>query len=455
MPITIRRQAAVWLALSLGTFACKGDKTQDTAASCDLPQAAAGADQSVTLGATVSLDGSGSSWCEQHADQIKFNWSIQAPAGSAVDETALSDNKAASATAPTFKPDEVGDYVIALVVSDPGGDSAPDYLVVHVTSADSAPVADCGGPYSGNVEDVIQLDGSASFDPENAEMAYYWTLTDTPTCSGLSSSQIYNSGGPTPTVVPDCDGIFTVSLVVSDGIQYSDVATCYVDVASENRAPVADAGDTAALGACADNPIQLDGYGSYDLDGDELTYQWSLVSAPSGSATTDDSFDDTTLPNPKFTWDEVGAYLFQLQVYDGTEWSAPDIVTMTIDDSSSNHGPVANAGEDQTMETSADCTSASYVWTCEDCAELSVELDGSSSYDADGDELYFYWSEATEVLKLSNPYGALTDAVVSAQPSEYGVDNTMVLTVNLDVADCEESANDSITVTYTCTGEKP
>ena len=56
---------------------------------------------------------------------------------------------------------------------------------------------------------------------------------------------------------------------------------------SQNRIPTADAGKTMDFGGCAGNPVQLNGYGSFDPDGDRLTYAWALVSAPTDSAATD------------------------------------------------------------------------------------------------------------------------------------------------------------------------
>ena len=97
-------------------------------------------------------------------------------------------------------------------------------------------------------------------------------------------------------------------------------------------------------------PHSLNGYGSFDPDGDRLTYAWALVSAPTDSAATDANFTDVSSPNPEFTWDEIGTYTFQLQVHDGTAWSAPDLVDLTIGDILNNQRPIANAGDSVTVE---------------------------------------------------------------------------------------------------------
>jgi hypothetical protein len=147
--------------------------------------------------------------------------------------------------------------------------------------------------------------------------------------------------------------------------------------------------------------------------------------------------------------------LLQLQVFDGEFWSAPDVVSFSIGLEDDNTAPTANAGESIQVNTDADCESSSYVWTCEDCPEETFGMDGSGSYDDDGDDVTYSWSESTGVISFSNPWGPVTDATIAEQVASYDTDYTVSLDVNLEVADCQLSDNDSITVTYTCTGEAP
>ena len=86
--------------------------------------------------------------------------------------------------------------------------------------------------------------------------------------------------------------------------------------------------------------VTLDGSGSSDIDGDALTYQWSLVSKPATSTAT---LSDPSGVTPSFTIDVFGDYVMQLVVHDGMVNSAPDTVTI----STLNSPPVANAGADQ------------------------------------------------------------------------------------------------------------
>ena len=106
--------------------------------------------------------------------------------------------------------------------------------------------------------------------------------------------------------------------------------------------PVANAGSaqTVAIGAT----VQLDGTNSTDSTGTQLTYTWSFVSIPSGSAA---ALSNPTAPKPTFVADVYGNYTVQLVVNDGYHSSAPSQVIISTQDSA----PVANAGPNQTVPT--------------------------------------------------------------------------------------------------------
>jgi hypothetical protein len=92
---------------------------------------------------------------------------------------------------------------------------------------------------------------------------------------------------------------------------------------AQNNPPVANAGpnQTVAVGAT----VQLNGSGSSDVDGDSLTYSWSIISAPPGSSAT---LANPNTVNPTFVADVPGSYVVQLIVNDGLVNSAP--ATMTV-----------------------------------------------------------------------------------------------------------------------------
>jgi RHS repeat-associated protein len=160
-----------------------------------------------------------------------------------------------------------------------------------------------------------------------------------------------------------------------------------VETEPANTPPVADAGadQTPRVG----DTITLDGSGSSDPDGDDLTYLWSIDEAPVGSTAT---LSDPNAVLPTLTIDKAGRYVFSLIVDDGSTPSEPDACVVDTQ----NSAPVANAGQDQTA----------FVGD-------NVTLDGSASSDVDGDPLTYTWS-ATQVPDGS---GASLSDPTSARPS--------------------------------------
>ena len=124
----------------------------------------------------------------------------------------------------------------------------------------------------------------------------------------------------------------------------------------------------------------MDGSGSSDPDGDPLTYQWT---APDGITLNLD------IPsNPTFTAPEVDAdtdYTFLLVVNDGTVDSPADEVTITVNALVANQPPVANAGDDQSVDE----------------GDL-VTLDGSGSSDPDSDPITYKWTAPSGITLSSD-----------------------------------------------------
>lgn len=316
------------------------------------PVANAGPDQTALVLGQITLDGSASS--DLDGDSLSFAWSfVSRPAGSAA---AISDP---TALRPTFEVDKAGSYVIELVVNDGHQDSAPD--TVTITTINSAPVANAGPDRTAHVLDSVTLDGSASSDVDGDPLTYWWELAEQP---ADSLAELVNPASVQPSFVVDEPGRYQVQLIVADGHQ--DSAPDTVTITTINSAPRANAGPDQTAHFLG--PVTLDGSASSDVDGDDLTFKWSLTVKPVGSKA---GLSGDTTPNPTFDADLPGEYVAQLVVNDGHLDSAPDTVTITF----SNSKPVAHAGEDQEV-----------------VAGTLVLLDGSGSSDADGDELSYQWA---------------------------------------------------------------
>lgn len=91
--------------------------------------------------------------------------------------------------------------------------------------------------------------------------------------------------------------------------------------------PIADAGDDAA--ARLHQAHVLDGSQSVDPEGKELTFAWSTISAPDGSAVSLASVGSAS--NVSFTPDREGTYVFGLVVSDGKKLSALDTVEVEVE----------------------------------------------------------------------------------------------------------------------------
>ena len=139
----------------------------------------------------VVLDGSGSLDCNEVLPDT-LTWTFDSlPVDSELDNSRITAGEDPAKF--SFQPDVAGTYVLRLVATDETDQvSAPDVVLVTVTNSNSKPVADCGGNLTANEDVRLDMDGSASFDPEAQVLSYNWTLSSMPGCSALNANLIYN-----------------------------------------------------------------------------------------------------------------------------------------------------------------------------------------------------------------------------------------------------------------------
>jgi RHS repeat-associated protein len=335
------------------------------------PLARAGQDQDVTVGDLVLLDGRESS--DPDGDLITYLWTIvRTPAGSSAEL-----NNPFSVT-PAFVPDLPGEYLISLTVNDGESDSPSSEVLVIAFLPNVPPRASAGPDQSVVTGSLVSLDGTGSFDPDGDPLTYDWQILSRPEASG---AVLDDSQSPTPSFLADRDGRYTIQLVVYDGNMGSFPDDVLVISATPNAQPVAFAGDDQVVSR--NTMIHLDGTGSTDPENDALTYAWSIVSMPAGSAA---ALDDPGSPTPQVLADAEGEYVFRLVVNDGELESGPDAVVVRV----VNDPPVAHAGPDQ-----------------EGTVGALVTLDGSGSSDVNGDALTYSWAVVSlpggSASALNNP----------------------------------------------------
>lgn len=191
------------------------------------------------------------------------------------------------------------------------GTGTPPAVLLDPAPANGIPVADAGGPYSGEAgTTLIQFDGSASSDPDNDPLTYAWDFGDGNNGTGMMPTHTYVAAGN-----------FTVTLIVNDGIDSSgpSVTSAAISGAPVNLAPTANAGGPYA--GEPGQPVTFDGTGSSDPNGDALTYAWAFGDGAMGSgATTTHSYAG------------AGTYTISLVVNDGEFDSTAATATAQITD---------------------------------------------------------------------------------------------------------------------------
>jgi len=267
------------------------------------PIADAGPDQTVLVGQTVQLDGSGSS--DPNGDPLTYAWTLNLLNGGGT--IALSDPTAAR---PTFVAAQPGFYIATLTVNDGTDDSVLDVVLIEAVNA--RPMADAGPDQSVLAGQTVTLDGTSSTDPDGDELTFAWALTD-PDGAPVALS---DPAAEMPTFIAALRGTYTATLTVNDGTVDSAPDVALIEVV--NQPPVADAGPDQSV--IAGQRVTLNGASSTDPDGDPLTFVWTLTGASLTGADT---------ASPMFCAADAGAYTAELVVSDGTDDSAPDEVTVT------------------------------------------------------------------------------------------------------------------------------
>ncbi|GEM_PF-1042995 len=338
------------------------------------PVANAGPDQTVQLGDLVALDGGLSS--DVDGDTLSYAWTLLSqPIGSTATLTG------AATLNPSFTADQPGSYTVELVVNDGVVNSLPDTVVISTSNI--APVADAGVDQSAFVGDTVTLDGSGSSDADGDPITFSWSLITIPMGS---TAAIGNPSAIMPTFNPDTAGTYVAQLIVNDGVLNSLPNTVVVNVNTPNTPPSADAGPDQSV--LVNDLVSLNGSGSSDVDGDPLSFSWSLITRPLGSTAT---LTGATAVNPSFVADAEGTFVAQLIVNDGQSDSPPASVMINV--GPGNTAPVANAGLDQSVLV----------------GDL-VALNGTGSSDANGDPLSYNWSLTVPVGSTAVLSGANTDS---------------------------------------------
>ena len=194
---------------------------------------------------------------------------------------------------------------------------------------------------------------------------------------------IYEEG---PSFSPDVEGLYTVELTVSDGTDTLTSEVRFLAVSAnpshvkqeeegvevvEDTPPSAEAGRTVAVAPGE----QVRMYASAER-GDArgpTSYSWTVIDVPPGSRVDSEDLVGADTRNPTFIPDEKGSFLLKFTYRVGDAEAVDHVQVLATTD---NITPIVEVG-------------APEVWSFEDGEP--VWLDGSESFDPNGDDLIVSW----------------------------------------------------------------
>src|SRR6266516_1048550 len=368
------------------------------------PTVDAGADQSITLPSTASLNGTISDDGLPSGSTLTSSWTQVTGPGTV---TFLNPNSAA--TLASFS--TAGDFVLRLTASD-SQLTTSDEIAITVIAENHAPTVNAGADQTIALPSAATLNGIVSDDglPAASTVTTSWTKVSGP------GEVIFATPNNTLTTASfSAAGTYMLRLTASDSqLATSDDLVIVVD--PENQAPNVNAGadQTVTLPLAANlNAVVTDD--SWPR-GSSVSVIWSKVSGP-GTVT----FDNPNSVLTTASFSAAGTYVLQLTASDSQLSASDDLVVTVI---SENHAPTANAGADQQI-------------TLPNLANLngSVSDDGLPS----GSSLSSAWSKVSGpgTVTFANPNVTVTTAAFS----EAG---TYVL--RLTVNDSQLTASDDLQI---------
>ena len=272
------------------------------------PTADAGPAQSGDVGDSIAFDGSLSDDPDGDNGLITYDWDYgdgnsDLDAGPTPSHIYLTSNGGTP-------------WTVTLTITDEGGAQDSD---TTTASINAGPVADAGGPYAGDVGEVIVFDGSASTDDVGIS-TYDWDFGD--------GTVVFDAGSaPTHTYATHVGSPFSVTVTVTDGGTLTDVAITTADI---NALPVADLSAGAPYTFTIDQSITFDASASSDADGTIDFYDWDYGD---GNTALDAG------PTPSHTYTSAGPFTVTLTVTD--DLGATDQTSLVP---GSNIAPIADPG---------------------------------------------------------------------------------------------------------------
>ncbi len=202
-------------------------------------------------GETIEFDASGS--IDPEGDlPLSYTWSF-------------GDGSTAEGTTVNYSYNAAASYVVTVFVTDSRGATGRKEHNIVINEPNYPPVANPGGPYSGEVGKEITFDGSGSTDPNGDDLTYTWNLGD----------DSPEKTGPVVTHTFSAEGTYLATLSVDDGRGGIGSAEFTVTISPANNSPTAIIIGSAQFGNVGDE-FEFNATQSTDPDGDPLLFSWTF-----------------------------------------------------------------------------------------------------------------------------------------------------------------------------------
>ena len=338
------------------------------------PTADAGVDQSVSVGDSVTLSGSGN---DIDGDSLTYQWlQIDGPTVSLSNANTLQ----ASFIAPQVN--STAAITVQLNVTDSNGATGSDQVVITVEPVNSAPAANAGPDLTVTTGDSVLINGSGS-DTDGVVTAYSWSQISGPSVS-LINANTATVGFTAPVVTATATIVLRLTVTDDQGATGFDNVNVVVNPGGgSNTPPVVNAGPD--ISALSGDSVTING--SATDDGTIVVYFWTQVGGG-----TPLQLQNSATQTVSFVAPIVGAstnFTLRLSAIDDLGATGFDDVVITVNPLTSNAAPTANAGPDISV-TAGD----------------AVTINGSGN-DSDGTIVSYQWTQRNGVnvglTTINNP----------------------------------------------------
>jgi len=397
------------------------------------PVVAAGADQIVTEGDIISLDGSTS--FDADGSIVSYLWEqLSGPSAGIINNA---NTAVAGFSAPAVASNTTDEQIFRLTATDNTNFSSSDTISIFVRDvlvANLAPVADAGTNQSIDENTLVTLDGSASSD-DGTIVSYLWEQTAGTSIITLDSDSSINPVFTSPFVTSSGDTIsFKLTVTDNYGVQSnSSVNVIINDVDTPPVARITDASGSAISSISNNTQVTVYGNFSNDIDGAISGYSWRQTAGtpiinPGNSSLNSFSF---TAP------DDVGNSITLELTVTGDEGSVQNTVSANL--TLTNLSPVVDADANITVTegsiialhgtvNDANNDLASVLWRQINCTDNCILQDTSIALPLTSNDAHA--NVLSPSVSASNPGEVLEFELIATDSSGLSSSTLTKVTVN-------------------------